>query len=162
MSVLYKSERIGKGGKPFLLLKIRTLHEGVDAASSFASAGQYLFLGRFLRATHADEFPQVWNILRGQMCFFGWRPEEKRTWDILPAHVREKLALSKPGLIDLASVTFFDEERLLQQSHDPHQTYWEHIRPIKFVLQCFHLDNRCWLLNLSVLWLYMKKLLARR
>lgn len=160
MNWLYRSPRVGRRGKPFNLLKIRTLRAGTDKTSSYAQRDQYLPFGRFLRKTHADELPQLWNIVRGDMRIFGWRPEEAKTWKVLPEHMRETLGREKPGLLDLASVVFFDEEKLLQDSHDPARVFWERIRPMKFVLQCAYMENRSWLLNGAIVWAYLKKLVC--
>lgn len=157
MSLFYRSERVGLGGKPIELLKIRTLKE-VNKTSSFAQKDQYLWYGKFLRKTKLDELPQLWNILKGDLAIFGYRPEEQRTIGLLPEHMRETLLATKPGLLDLASLHFFDEESLLQLG-DPHEIYWKQIRPIKYALQVFYIQNRCWLLNLTLVWLAVKKVM---
>lgn len=158
MSFFYRSVRIGKDGKPFELLKIRTLREGSSNGNSFVRQEQYTRFGRFLRMTKIDELPQLWNVFRGDMRMFGYRAEELRTWNVLPDSIRQTLVQEKPGIIDLASVHFIDEERLIQMSKDAHRTYFEDIRPIKFALQVFFIQNRSWLLNAAVVWMYVKKM----
>lgn len=158
MSIIYKSLRIGKAGKGFWLYKIRTLKDSSDS-NFFAGGDQYLLLGRFLRRFKLDELPQLWNVIKGDMNLFGYRPEEKRTFDLTPDEVKNVLSSAKPGLMDLSSLFFIDEEKILQNSHDPHKVYWVGIRPIKYVLQCFYIENRCFLLNVAILYMAIKKIL---
>jgi lipopolysaccharide/colanic/teichoic acid biosynthesis glycosyltransferase len=158
-SFFYRSYRVGKGGKQIELLKIRTLKE-VDTTSSFAQKDQYLWYGKFLRKTKIDELPQLWNILKGDIAIFGYRPEEARTMNLLPDHMRETLLATKPGLLDLASLHFFDEETLMQLGGDPHEIYWQKIRPIKYALQVFYIQNRSVLLNIAIMWIAVKKIIG--
>lgn len=158
MAIIYKSKRVGQHGRVFNLYKFRTLK--TDMIGSFALETHYTMFGRFLRKTKLDELPQLINVLKGDIKIFGYRPEEEKTWQILPADVREVLSKHKPGIIDLSSLHFFDEEKILQVvPYNSHQTYWEKIRPMKLTLQCFYLENRCFLLNLAIIWIVFKKIL---
>ncbi|MCK9370394.1 sugar transferase [Candidatus Dojkabacteria bacterium] len=158
MSIIYKSKRIGKNGKPFWLYKFRTLMDNIDKTSSFAQQDQYVKFGKFLRKTKIDELPQLINWIKGDINFFGYRPEEERAWNILPSEIREILSKNKPGIIDLSSLHFYDEETLLQVG-DANKTYWEVIRPMKLTLQMFYSENRCWILNLAIIYIYFRKAL---
>ena len=160
MSFFYRSERIGRGGKKIEVLKVRTLREGIDRTSSFAEKDQYLWYGRFLRRTKLDELPQLWSILKGDMALFGYRPMEEREVALLPEGMKEVLFRAKPGLIDPASIHFFEEEKLLQQMKDPAKVYYEVIRPIKFALQAWYIEHRCFLLDLALLYMAVKKILG--
>jgi len=151
----YRSRRVGKFGVPIEVLKVRTLKE---TTSQYAKDDEYLWYGRFLRKTKLDELPTLWNVLKGDLAVFGYRPEEQSTFDILPPHVREFLSKQKPGLVDLASLHFFDEEFLLQQSKQPAETYWETIRPMKYAFQVFYHNNKCLLLDLAIMYLAFKKI----
>lgn len=157
MRLFYKSIRIGKGGRPFTLYKIRTLKERSDI-HTFAEEDTYTWCGKFLRRIHFDELPQLWNWLRGDVALFGFRPEEERTWQLLPEETRALLSKHKPGLIDLASLYFWDEEKILGLSNDKHRDYWKRIRPLKLSLQFFYLENKCVLLKLAIIWIFLKKL----
>ena len=77
---IYAQERIGRGGKPFHIYKFRSMREDAEAAGSPALYSgeedpRLTRTGRFLRAHHLDELPQLWNVLRGDMSFIGYRPE---------------------------------------------------------------------------------------
>ena len=142
----------------FDMLKIRTLREGVDKTSSFATSDQYVWGGRFMRKYRIDEIPQIWNLLKGQMNFVGPRPEEERVIELYPEHIREKLLSIKPGWFSLAGIYFFkDEEEILRLSPDPHKDYWEKIRPIKLTLDFFYIDNKGFLLDLWIIYQAIKR-----
>lgn len=159
MSFLYRSQRVGKHARIIEVLKVRTLKEGSDR-SSFAQKDQYLWYGRFLRKTKLDELPQLWNILKGDMAIFGYRPMEQRELALLPEGMKEVLLKAKPGLVDMASIAFFDEEKILQQMKDPSKVYYEVIRPIKFTLQAFYIEHKNWVLDLALAYMAAKKVLA--
>jgi lipopolysaccharide/colanic/teichoic acid biosynthesis glycosyltransferase len=156
--IFYRSPRIGKNGEPFLMLKFRTLKEGTDKISSFATEGEYTWCGKFLRKYKLDEFPQIWNVLRGEMNLIGPRPEEHRSISLIPQHMRDALLSVRPGMTSLSSVYFFDEESILQQSEDPFKDYWEKIKPIKMTLDIFYAQNKGFFFDCAILWMTFKQM----
>jgi lipopolysaccharide/colanic/teichoic acid biosynthesis glycosyltransferase len=119
--VLYRQRRTGKDGRPFVLLKLRTMRSGG------ADAARLTPLGRLLRATSVDELPQLWNVLRGDMSLVGPRPllpeylgryttEQARRHAVRPgitglAQVRGRNALSWPEKLAL-DVEYVDRASL--------------------------------------------------
>ena len=89
--VLFRQERIGLGGKPFYIYKFRTSLTKV---------------GRFLREHHLDELPQLWNVLKGDMSFVGYRPERQYFIDQIVAHNPDYVLLycSRPGVTSYATL----------------------------------------------------------
>ena len=107
--VIFKQERIGYGGRPFLILKYRTMRLGTgDEEPNLACKNDERLtpFGRFLRERHLDELPQLLNVLRGEMSFVGPRPERKFFIDkIMKENSDYKyLYLMTPGLTSPASV----------------------------------------------------------
>lgn len=79
--ILYKQERIGKDGKPFYILKFRSMRTDAEADGAQLYAGdedpRLTRVGAFLRRHHLDELPQLWNVFKGDMSFIGYRPERQ-------------------------------------------------------------------------------------
>ena len=107
--VFLSQRRVGEGGRGFNLLKLRTMTVDAEAAGAqFAVSGdpRVTRIGRYLRATRLDEFPQLLNIVRGEMSFIGPRPERPEFVADLEAkipHFRSRL-LIKPGLTGWAQI----------------------------------------------------------
>jgi lipopolysaccharide/colanic/teichoic acid biosynthesis glycosyltransferase len=134
--VLFRHTRIGRGGRPFHTLKLRTMVDGADSrGSQITSAGDQRItrIGRILRRAKIDELPQLWNVLRGEMSLVGPRPEVARYVELYPPEWRALLSV-RPGLTDIASLIFRDEERLLSKAHDRERAYREVILPMKSTL----------------------------
>ena len=108
--VIYRQERIGKNGKPFNILKFRSMRmdaeQGGPALCGGASDDRLTKVGRFLRQHHLDELPQLWNVLRGDMSFIGYRPERKYYIDqIMERNPRYRyLYQIRPGVTSYATL----------------------------------------------------------
>jgi lipopolysaccharide/colanic/teichoic acid biosynthesis glycosyltransferase len=108
--VIYSQTRLGRGSRPFTIYKIRTMFHNSEATTgprwSTADDPRITPVGRFLRRTHLDELPQLWNILRGEMSLVGPRPERPEFVTELERAIpryRERLAV-RPGVTGLAQV----------------------------------------------------------
>lgn len=108
--VLYSQERIGKGGKPFRIYKFRTMEVNDEDNGKPMLAQEddqrLTRLGKFLRAHHIDEMPQLWNVLKGDMSIVGYRPERKyfidKIMELRPDYTR--LYAMRPGVTSMATV----------------------------------------------------------
>lgn len=108
--VIFKQERIGYKGKPFTIYKFRTM--SIDAESDGiprleAERNRYLTpFGRFLRAHHLDELPQLWNVLKGDMSFVGPRPERQYFIDQINRETDDYryIYLMRPGVTSYATI----------------------------------------------------------
>lgn len=106
--IFYKQKRIGKNGKNFTLIKFRSLPiaQNIDEKMRKPNDKETTAFGKFIRKTHVDELPQIWNILKGEMSFIGPRPEKpefvKRFSDEIPFY--EMRQLIKPGLAGWAQL----------------------------------------------------------
>jgi exopolysaccharide biosynthesis polyprenyl glycosylphosphotransferase len=108
--VLYRQRRLGEHGEPFEILKLRTMNAGAEADGQArwagANDGRVTPVGRFLRRTHIDELPQLWNVLRGDMTVVGPRPERPEMVAVLEgqySHYTRRLLL-KPGIAGWAQL----------------------------------------------------------
>lgn len=127
--VLFRQERAGLGGKPFRIVKFRTMREG--GGSDAERLGRF---GRFLRATSLDELPELWNVLRGEMSLVGPRPLPTR---YLPRYTPEQRRRHevRPGITGWAQV------------HGRNALGWEE----KFRYDVEYVDRRSLLLDLWIL-----------
>lgn len=107
--VIFKQERLGKNGNPFLIYKFRSMW--IDAERNGPQWAEVeddrcTNIGKFLRKARLDELPQLWNILRGEMSFVGPRPERSYFYDKFETYIpgfRDRLAVT-PGLTGLAQI----------------------------------------------------------
>ena len=108
--VIYSQERIGRGGKPFRIYKFRTMvvdaeKDGVPQLEQDDDP-RLTELGKVLRKRHLDELPQIWNVLKGEMSFVGYRPERQYFIDKIMKHNPDYQLLyqSTPGVTSLATI----------------------------------------------------------
>lgn len=134
--VLYKQKRIGCGGEEFSLLKFRSMHVDADKKGLLTVGGRDPRITRsgfILRKFKLDELPQLFNVLAGDMSLVGPRPEVKKYVDLYTDEQRKILSV-RPGITDMASIEFSNENEILEQQADPEQYYIDHIMPEKIRL----------------------------
>ncbi len=134
--VLFRQRRVGLEGRPFRIVKFRTMVPRAEALGGGVTQDgdpRITRLGRLLRKTKLDELPQLWNVLMGDMSFVGPRPEVPRYADHYTAEQKRVLRL-KPGITDLASILYRREEELLSGRPDVERFYLEEILPRKIRL----------------------------
>ncbi len=152
--VFYLQERIGKSGKPFKIYKFRTMQVGSDK-KGLLSLGKHDMritkIGHFLRKYKLDELPQLINVLIGDMSFVGPRPEVKKYVDLYTESQREILQV-KPGITDIASLEYFEEEQVLGASDNPEKTYVEEIMPHKIRLNKKYLNDVSLFSDIKIIW----------
>jgi lipopolysaccharide/colanic/teichoic acid biosynthesis glycosyltransferase/O-antigen/teichoic acid export membrane protein len=161
--VLFVQERSGRHGRPFRLLKLRTMRTGADGGMQITVDGdpRVTRVGRMLRRTKLDELPQLWNVLRGDMSLVGPRPEVPRYVAGLNDEQRAVLAV-RPGITDPASIAFRDESELLSRYENPERAYRDEILPHKIALSLDYLARRTVWTDLGVLLRTAAVLLGRR
>ena len=108
--VIFRQERIGLGGRPFHILKFRTMRMDAEREGKpmLAEAGDDRLtpVGTFLREHHLDELPQLWNVFVGDMSFVGPRPERKYFIDLIMKENPDYIYLyrMRPGITSLATI----------------------------------------------------------
>ncbi|MDI9257690.1 sugar transferase [Flavobacterium sedimenticola] len=139
---LFLQQRIGQYGKKFTILKLRTFHIATGKVSSF---------GQFVRRHKIDEFPQLINILKGDMSFVGPRPDVPGYYDKLDGE-NQKILLLKPGLTCEASIKYYNEEAMLAQQENPQQYNDTVIFPDKVKMNLNYYYHRSFVGDLWILW----------
>jgi lipopolysaccharide/colanic/teichoic acid biosynthesis glycosyltransferase len=143
--VLFRQERPGLHGRPFTMVKFRTMRDAVDRAGHpLPDAARLTRLGRVLRSTSLDELPELWNVLRGEMSLVGPRP---LLMEYLPLYTAEQARRHdvRPGVTGWAQV------------NGRNALSWEE----KFALDVWYVDHRSFRLDLEILLLTVKKVFVR-
>jgi lipopolysaccharide/colanic/teichoic acid biosynthesis glycosyltransferase len=150
--VLYSQIRVGRGFRPFRIWKFRSMrtnHRGPHV--TVRGDSRLTRAGKLLRAAKLDELPQLWNVLRGDMSLVGPRPEVPEYVSLYRERYRAVLSV-RPGITDLASIRFRDEEAVLAAAEDPLAEYADRILPAKLDLAEEYVRSRSMRLDLSILW----------
>jgi lipopolysaccharide/colanic/teichoic acid biosynthesis glycosyltransferase len=144
--IFFTQQRIGKGGKPFGLLKFATMLKDSPnigtGTVTLKDDPRILPFGRFLRKTKINELPQLINILKGDMSVVGPRPQAPRCFGAFPKAMQEEIVKVRPGLSGIGSIIFRDEENLLHDSDEPVRFYDEVIAPYKGALEEWYIQNQ--------------------
>ena len=155
--VFYRQIRVGQFGKPFRIWKFRSMVREADKLGlplTSEADGRITPVGRFLRRFKLDELPQLWNVLVGQMSFVGPRPEVPRYVERYTAEQRDILRY-KPGITDIASMLFRNEQALLQGCDNVEEFYLRYCLPKKIELNREYAGNA----NLALdLWIIVQTL----
>src|SRR5215207_913412 len=119
--IFFWGSRMGRGGKPFKMLKFRTMYERIESYQgppvTANGDARITPLGQWLRDTKINELPQLWNVLIGEMSLVGPRPEDveiSRSWQ---QDAFDEILSVSPGVTSPASILYHDEEKLLSNSN---------------------------------------------
>jgi lipopolysaccharide/colanic/teichoic acid biosynthesis glycosyltransferase len=159
--VFYRQERIGKDFRPFRIFKFRTMIADADKKGLQITAGgdeRITRVGRWLRKTKLDELPQLINVLKGDMSFVGPRPEVEK-------YVRyykdeyELILQVRPGITDIASIIFRDEESILKDKGDPEDYYKNTLLPEKLKLAKKYVKKQSVMFDIRLIYLTLIKII---
>ena len=142
--VFFKQVRVGKDGKEFEILKFRTMVVDAEKMGRQITVGadnRITKVGGFLRKYKLDELPQLFNVFKGDMSLVGPRPEVPRYVKLYTEEQRKVLNV-KPGITDLASIRYRDENELLGQAENPDEFYINTIMPDKLALNLEYINKR--------------------
>jgi lipopolysaccharide/colanic/teichoic acid biosynthesis glycosyltransferase len=151
LPVLFRQTRIGRGGRPFTLVKLRTMRARRGLPVTAGDDARVTAIGRILRRSKLDELPELWNVLRGDMSFVGPRPEVPEYVDFDNPVWRE-VFLARPGLTDPVTLRFRNEEKLLEGVEgDRDAFYRQTLQPLKLDGYREYLRRRTWRSDVGVL-----------
>jgi lipopolysaccharide/colanic/teichoic acid biosynthesis glycosyltransferase len=161
---VYMAERVGRGGRLFRMVKLRSMRVGADRSgvtATSANDSRITPLGHVLRRYKLDELPQLWNVLKGEMSFVGPRPQVRSDVEAYTREERRLLSVS-PGITDLASIVFADEGDVLCDHDDPQAACDLLVRPWKSRLGLLYVEKRSLMLDVQIVWLTALHFLSRR
>ena len=141
--IFFRQLRPGLHGKPFTMVKFRTMTDARDASGALLpDADRLTRFGKFLRATSLDELPELWNVVKGEMSLVGPRPLLMQYLDRYTPEQARRHAV-RPGVTGWAQV------------NGRNAIAWEQ----KFALDVWYVDNLSFWLDLKILWLTVRKVL---
>lgn len=162
-SPFYIAPRVGRNGREFSMVKMRSMVIGADRKGSSSTSNtdrRITPVGHFIRRYKIDEITQLWNVLLGDMSLVGPRPQVQGGVDLYTLRERELLTV-QPGITDFASIVFADEGIILSGHSDPDQGYDELIRPGKSSLGLFYIAHHSILVDIMLIFLTLLALISR-
>ena len=160
-SPFFIQERIGQFGKPFGLLKFRSMRVNASQKVQITVGRdpRITKVGHFIRRYKVDELPQLINVLRGDMSLVGPRPEVAKYVNLYSDS--QKLVLQvKPGITDYASLEYFEESELLAKSENPEKTYIEEIMPAKIHINMKYIPKASVKEDIKIIFLTLKRIVS--
>ena len=151
--VFYIQTRVGKNNRNFNLFKFRTMQADADEKGLLTVGGRdprVTSAGYYLRKYKLDELPQLFNVLVGTMSLVGPRPEVNKYVDLYTTQQLQVLNV-KPGITDLASLEFINENELLAQSCNPEDTYINKIMPEKLALNLKYIAQQSFATDIKII-----------
>ncbi len=150
---LYIQKRVGLNGRDFDLYKFRTMAVDSDKRGLLTVGGRdprITSIGYYLRKFKLDELPQLINVLKGDMSFVGPRPEVRK-YVALYNEKQEQVLSVRPGITDVASIKYKNENEILQGHEDPEEYYIRKIMPDKIEMNLEYLNDRSFLKDIKVI-----------
>jgi lipopolysaccharide/colanic/teichoic acid biosynthesis glycosyltransferase len=141
--VIYKQLRVGRNNNDFFIFKFRTMFVNADKFGLLTVGerdSRVTKIGFYLRKFKLDELPQLVNVFYGDMSFVGPRPEVRKYVDLYNPMQLQVLNV-RPGITDLASIEFRNENELLSSQEDPDSYYIEVIMPKKLQINLDYLKE---------------------
>lgn len=160
---LYIAPRVGRRGKIFKMVKLRSMISGADKSgvdSTSAEDKRITWVGHLIRRYKLDEFSQLWNVLWGQMSLVGPRPNVMKDVELYTDEERHLLDV-RPGITDFSSIVFSDEGDILAGSDNPDLRYNQVIRPWKSRLGLLYIRNQDFLLDLRIILLTLIAIISK-
>jgi len=150
--LFYKQVRVGKNGKEFKLFKFRSMRTGADKEGQITIGNDKRVTrsGKFIRKFKIDEFPQLINIIAGDMSVVGPRPEVPKYVKMYSDEQKKVLSV-RPGLSDFATIEYINEQEQLGKSPDPEKLYINTIMPEKLALNLKYIQSRSFSTDLKII-----------
>jgi lipopolysaccharide/colanic/teichoic acid biosynthesis glycosyltransferase len=163
--VFFRQQRVGRHGVPFRIHKFRTMRHDEGEAGPQITVGadaRITRVGALLRRHKLDELPQLLDVLQGAMSLVGPRPEVPRYVALYPPELRARVLSVRPGITDMASITFRNESELLARAADSEREYLEVVMPRKLALAASYADAPSLGTDLKILWRTLRLLISAR
>ncbi|KUF42864.1 glycosyl transferase [Myroides marinus] len=161
--VFYKQVRVGKEGKDFKIFKFRSMRQGSDKKGLITVGGRdprVTKSGYYIRKYKLDEFPQLINVFIGDMSVVGPRPEVRKYVELYNEEQLRVLSV-RPGITDIASIKYRNENELLEKAEDPDKTYIEEIMPDKLKYNLEYIDKASFGYDIKLIFMTFKEIVMK-
>ena len=161
--VFYRQTRVGRNNKDFRLFKFRSMRPGSDRAGLITVGGRdprVTHSGYYIRKYKLDEFPQLINVLKGDMSLVGPRPEVRKYVDMYTAEQKRVLSV-RPGITSLASIRYRNENDILAASEDPDRTYIEQVMPDKLAIDLEYVEHAGLLTDIKLIFTTFREIITK-
>lgn len=151
--VMFLQKRVGRNGKSFYIYKFRTMVSDAEKLGKQITVGKdsrITKVGAFLRKYKIDELPQLFNVLKGDMSFVGPRPEVPKYVELYTEEQRKVLSV-RPGITDLASLKYSDENDILGKVDNPEEYYINVIMRDKLNLNLEYIEKSNLFFDISLI-----------
>ena len=157
-SVFYRQVRVGRGNKDFRLFKFRSMRVGSDKKGLITVGGhdpRVTRSGYWIRKYKLDELPQLINVFIGDMSLVGPRPEVRKYVDLYTPEQLHVLDV-RPGITDMASIRYRNENELLEQAADPEQYYRDVVMQDKLRINLEYIADHSFIKDLKIIFMTFK------
>lgn len=151
--VFYRQTRVGRYGRDFRIFKFRSMRVGSDKGRQITVGERdprITRFGYFIRRYKIDELPQLINVFLGDMSVVGPRPEVRKYVDLYSEEQR-KVFQVRPGITDLASIKYRNENELLSQVDDPDSYYIDVIMPDKLTINLEYIRHQSFMGDIKII-----------
>lgn len=159
--ILYKQQRVGRNNKDFTLYKFRSMRIGADRCGLITVGERdprVTYSGYLIRKYKLDELPQLINVFLGDMSLVGPRPEVRKYVELYSKEQMNVLSV-RPGITDMASVLYRNENELLGKVEDPEQYYREVIMKDKLNINLDYIRQCSFLYDMKLILLTIKTII---
>ena len=156
--VFYRQVRVGRGNKDFRLFKFRSMRVGSDKKGLITVGGhdpRVTRSGYYIRKYKLDELPQLINVFIGDMSLVGPRPEVRKYVDLYTPEQLHVLDV-RPGITDMASIRYRNENELLEQATDPEQYYRDVVMQDKLRINLEYIADHSFIKDLKIIFMTFK------
>ncbi len=160
--VFYRQVRVGRGNKDFRLFKFRSMRVGSDKKGLITVGGhdpRVTRSGYYIRKYKLDELPQLINVFIGDMSLVGPRPEVRKYVDLYTPEQLHVLDV-RPGITDMASIRYRNENELLEQATDPEQYYRDVVMQDKLRINLEYVADHSFIKDLKIIFMTFKAVVA--
>ena len=161
--VFYRQVRVGKNGRDFRIYKFRSMRRGADKKGLITVGGRdprVTRSGYYIRKYKLDELPQLINVFTGEMSVVGPRPEVRKYVDLYTEEQLKVLSV-KPGITDIASIKYRNENELLDKADNPDKMYIEVIMPDKLKYNLEYIEKASLVYDLKLIFYTFKEIIIK-